>query len=122
MKRQLLKNRKKMIYDLICSRGYVPMRMKEIAMLLQLPKGKRSDLIEVLDSLEKDGKIYKNERGRYMKSKAAKRDRGKQVMEGIFISHPRGFGFVEFPDSGGSLYSGEEYGIRFSSGPCSGHG
>lgn len=100
MKRQLLKNRKKMIYDLICSRGYVPMRMKEIAMLLQLPKGKRSDLIEVLDSLEKDGKIYKNERGRYMKSKAAKRDRGKQVMEGIFISHPRGFGFVEFPDSG----------------------
>lgn len=99
MKKQLLKNRKKMIYDLICSRGYVPMRMKEMAMLLQLPKQKRADLIEVLDSLEKDGKIYKNDRGRYMKSSAAKRDKGRTMREGIFISHPRGFGFVEFPDS-----------------------
>ena len=33
--------RKKVIYDLICDDLYVPMKLKEIAMLLQIPREQR---------------------------------------------------------------------------------
>ena len=50
--------RKKVIYDLICDDLYVPMKLKEIAMLLQIPREQRNELKEVLEALEADGKIY----------------------------------------------------------------
>ena len=40
------------------------MRAKDIAMLLQIPKGKRSDLFQVLDILEMEGEII-NRKGKY---------------------------------------------------------
>ena len=36
--------RKKVIYDLICDDLYVPMKLKEIAMLLQIPREQRHEL------------------------------------------------------------------------------
>ena len=48
MKKTVLKNKKKMIYDMISSREYVPMRAREMAVLLQIPKGRRKELEEVL--------------------------------------------------------------------------
>ena len=36
--------RKKVIYDLICDDLYVPMKLKEIAMLLQIPREQRNEL------------------------------------------------------------------------------
>ncbi len=49
--------RKKIIYDLICDDFYVPMKIKEIAMLLQIPRDQREELKEVLDALE-ERKVY----------------------------------------------------------------
>ena len=77
-----LKKRKKMIYDVICSRSYVPMRGKEIAILLDIPKERRKDLQDTLDSLLQDNKITMDNRGRYMKNhgpakKEKKESRGK---------------------------------------------
>ena len=40
------------IYDLICDDLYVPMKLKEIAMLLQIPREQRNELKEVLEALE----------------------------------------------------------------------
>ena len=59
--------RKKVIYDLICDDLYVPMKLKEIAMLLQIPREQRNELKEVLEALEADGKIYVSKKGKYVK-------------------------------------------------------
>ena len=50
--------RKKVIYDFICDDFYVPMKFKEIAMILQVPKEQRDELRAVLEALEQEGKIF----------------------------------------------------------------
>ncbi len=60
-------NRKKTIYSLICAKEYVPMREKEIAALLDIPRAKRRDLTEVLEELIRERKIEKTLSGRYQK-------------------------------------------------------
>lgn len=79
--------RKKVIYDLICDDLYVPMKLKEIAMLLQIPREQRHELKEVLEALEADGKIYVSKKGKYVKGQP-------QYLKGIFQANLRGFGFV----------------------------
>lgn len=119
---QAFKSRKHMIYDLICSKNYVPMRAKEIAGLLQIPKARRAELLEVLDALEGEGKIIRIHRERYKKAPVRKAEgrkkdsgesagknrettsadeipEGRSTCTGTFISHPKGFGFVELEDS-----------------------
>ncbi len=59
--------RKKVVYDLICDDLYVPMKFKEIAVLLQAPKEERDELRRILDELEEEGKIYLTKRGKYCK-------------------------------------------------------
>ena len=79
--------RKKVIYDLICDDLYVPMKLKEIAMLLQIPREQRRELKEVLEALEADGKIYVSKKGKYVKGQP-------QYLKGIFQANLRGFGVV----------------------------
>ena len=67
-----LKNRKKLLLDFVSNKEYQPMRAKDIAMLLQIPKGKRSELFQVLDELEAEGKII-CKKGKYEKG-------GKRVL------------------------------------------
>ena len=55
---QGFEKRRKVVYDLMCDSLYVPMKFKELAMLLQVPKEQRDELKKVLESLEADGKIY----------------------------------------------------------------
>ena len=50
--------RKKVVYDLMCDSLYTPMKFKELAMLLQVPKENRDELRKILEALEKEGKIY----------------------------------------------------------------
>lgn len=57
--------------DLVSSKNYEPMRLKDIAMLLQVPKAKRSELAEVMEILVKEGKIDVISDGRYQKSRGA---------------------------------------------------
>ena len=64
-KNQQTKKRKKIVYDLISCKEYQPMRAKELAVLLQVPAGKRDQLHEILDMLLEEGKITVNKRGRY---------------------------------------------------------
>ena len=55
-KNQQTKKRKKIVYDLICCKEYQPMRAKELAVLLQVPAGKREELHKILDMLLEEGK------------------------------------------------------------------
>ena len=68
MERSLLENRKKMIYEFMCSDLYVPMKIKELAVLLDVPKAEREDLEEVLTELMQEGKIEVSKRGKYSKT------------------------------------------------------
>lgn len=93
--------RKKLIYDFICDEFYVPMKFKEIAMLLQVPKEARGDLKEVLESLETEGKIHVTQTGKYMKGEANK-------LIGYFQANARGFGFVTIENEEEDIFIGED--------------
>lgn len=79
--------RKKVIYDFICDDLYVPMKLKEIAMVLGVPKEQKEELKKVLDTLVEDGKITLSKRGKYTKGQTKR-------FTGVFQAHSRGFGFV----------------------------
>lgn len=84
---QTFEKRKKVIYDFICDDFYVPMKMKEIAIILQIPKEQRDELKEVLDTLEEEGKVFVSKKGKYAKGQAKR-------LTGTFQANARGFGFV----------------------------
>lgn len=87
MEQEILQERKKILYEFICDDLYVPMKAKEIAVVLNVPKTQRKELNEVLNALIADGKVEVSEKGKYSKTE------GKQLT-GVFTAHPRGFGFV----------------------------
>ena len=93
--------RKKVVYDFICDSLYVPMKFKELAMILQVPKEQRDELREVLESLEADGKIYLSKRGKFCKGEAKR-------LAGTFRASLKGFGFVVTEDGFGDVYICEE--------------
>ena len=84
---EMFEKRKKVIYQFICDEFYVPMKFKEIALVLQVGKDERDALRQVLEALEADGLIHLTERGKYVKGAA-------RSQKGIFQAHARGFGFV----------------------------
>lgn len=84
---ELQLERKKMIYNFICDELYVPMKAKEMAVVLGVPKGQRSELQEILNLLLAEGKIEVSAKGKYTKAEG-------KFLTGVFTAHPRGFGFV----------------------------
>ncbi len=87
MEDEKLKERKKLLLDLIYDKAYVPMKAKEIAMLLDVPKSQRGELEEVLSVLAAEGKIGISKRGKYGRPETFS-------LTGIFSGNARGFGFV----------------------------
>ena len=47
---ELFEKRKKIIYEFICDEFYVPMKLKELSMLLQVPKDQKGELKAVMDT------------------------------------------------------------------------
>lgn len=112
MKKSVIEKRKKFMMELLGDPLYKPMRLREIAALLELKKPEKNDLFEILDSLCKEGKVTCDAKGRYRKvsakerrkesfQKVTEKERREReapkgtVKEGVFIGHPKGFGFVE---------------------------
>ncbi len=81
------KNRKRIVYELICDEMYVPMKIKELAIMLDVKKEERPELEQILTELMAEGKITLSKRGKYTKAEE------KQIV-GVFTAHPKGFGFV----------------------------
>lgn len=97
----IFEQRKQMIYAFICDEFYVPMKLKELAILLQVPKEQRNELKKVMDSLLAEGKITVSSKGKYSKNEA-------QPLVGTFVAHTRGFGFVEIEGEAEDIFIGED--------------
>ena len=65
MTEEQLIERKAMFLKLFWDNTYVPMKLKELAILLDIPKNQREELKEVLDSLLAEGKIGISKKGKY---------------------------------------------------------
>lgn len=79
--------RKKMIYDFMCEDMYVPMKIKELCIVLGVTKQDRPVLERILMELQEEGKIELSKRGKYSKAES-------KNVTGVFTAHQRGFGFV----------------------------
>ena len=82
-----LEKQKKVLLDLMNDSIYVPMKIKELAILLNVPKERREELENALSSLLEEGKITLSKRGKYSVSK-------ETYLTGVFQSNEKGFGFV----------------------------
>ncbi|MBR2950213.1 MAG: ribonuclease R [Lachnospiraceae bacterium] len=79
--------RKKKIEQLINDPRYVPMKEKELAILMQVKPEDREELKRVLNALLAEGKVSLTKRGRYVKPE-------EKTLTGTFTAHAKGFGFV----------------------------
>ena len=136
MNRKDIDRRKKFILELMGDPVYKPMRLRELSSLLRLSREEKRELSDVLDSLCEDGKITQDNKGRYSRitgkwkkkekhlkgykednrnckerrekeGKDRKKPEGIQA-EGIFIGHPKGFGFVEIEGQEEDIFIPEE--------------
>ena len=93
--------RKKVICDLVEDSMYVPMKEKELAVFLQVSKEDREEFRFILQELLAEGKLQQTAKGKYIKG-------DNQQLIGTFISHSKGFGFVEIEGREDDLYIPED--------------
>ena len=97
---KLFEERKQRIYEFICDELYVPMKAKELAMILQVPKEQREEFRNMLDALVSEGKIVVSAKGKYTKNE-------DKTLIGVYTAHPRGFGFVTIEGEAEDIFIGE---------------
>ncbi len=85
------------ILELLKDENYKPMKPKEIAMLMRVPKNEYNDFLNVLGNLELNLKIQKNRKNQY-------RIVEKVYYDGIYRKHSKGFGFVKIESDEDEIY------------------
>lgn len=80
-------DKKELIWNFICDKNYVPMKKKEMAQILMVPKEEERELQFVLDQLEREYKIRKNRKNQYIIM-------DEPYFQGVYNRHQKGFGFV----------------------------
>ena len=89
------------ILNFIKDKDYAPMKAKEIAMIMRVPKNEYNDFLEVLGNLEMELKIQKNRKNQY-------RPVEKVYYDGIYRKNQKGFGFVKLEDQEDEIYISKE--------------
>lgn len=82
-------DRKERILAYISSSAYVPLKYNEMAMVLDVPESDMDELSYILDSLVKEGKIYKTKKGRYCIVNSS-----SECLIGTLHCNKASFGFV----------------------------
>lgn len=93
--------RKQMLLAFMSEPAYVPLKIKELAIILQVKKEDRGELEEIIDELLQEDKIEISKRGKYSLAK-------EKEYEGVFVSHAKGFGFVEIEGREEDLFIPED--------------
>lgn len=101
MDREQFENRKKTIDALIHDEFYVPMKIKEIAILLNIPRENREELVQVLDALVAEGRVVVSKKGKYQKSENVH-------LCGVLSCTSKGFGFVSIEGMDRDIYVSEK--------------
>ena len=83
-----MEERKEKIFEFIKDKDYTPMKAKEIALLLRVPKNDYNDFVNILKQLEDEYKIRKNRKNRYILVE-------EKYYEGYYRKNQKGFGFVK---------------------------
>ena len=86
--------RKQVILEMMKNPNYVPMKIKEIMMLLQIPTADRDELEDILGELISDGKVIRTKRGKFAIPQSY------NLVAGTFQGHPKGFGFLILDEEG----------------------
>ena len=89
--------RKNNIEQFVLSEFYVPMKEKELAIMLQVSSEDRPEFKRALEELLSENRLQITKRGRYIKPE-------QKVLTGTFISNAKGFGFVEVEGSTEDYY------------------
>ncbi len=84
-----MEEREKLIIEFMSEESYVPMKAKEIAVLLSVPKNQYSELTATLKKLEEEYKIQKNRKNKYSLVD------NEKFITGTYRANERGFGFVK---------------------------
>ncbi len=98
---ELEDRRKKMVLALIRDRDYHPMRPREMAGILNVPRSERGELGAILDSLSAEGLVRVDAGGRYLPATDI-------PVEGVYQATDRGFGFVTIEGEEGDWFVAEE--------------
>lgn len=98
--------RKKLILELMGSEFYVPMKEKELAIMMQVRPEDRNILTEILGELIAEGKIEVSKRGKYSLYDEKRALRENTVM-GTYLSTMKGFGFIEVDGREDDLFVSE---------------
>ena len=98
-----MEDKKRIVYELISHKDYKPLKIKEISMLLNLSNHDREELEKVLNELIQSGKIIKTKKGKYSLPE------NLNLLVGKYISHQKGFGFVEIEDREQDIFIPAKY-------------
>ncbi len=89
------------ILEFMKHKDYMPMKAKEIAMLMRVPKKEYNNFLEVLGNLELNFKIQKNRKSKYRLVE-------KTYYDGIYRKNQKGFGFVRLEEREDEIYIAKE--------------
>lgn len=95
-------DRKERIYEFIKDKEYVPMKLKEMAQVLMVPKDELNELKSILDELEAEYKIRKNRKNKFILM-------DEVYLEGEFLANQKGFGFVKLTESDDEIHISTGY-------------
>ena len=90
------------VLNLIKDKDYAPMKAKEIAMIMHVPKSEYNELLRILGKLEMEMKIQKNRKNQY-------RPVDTVYYDGIYRKNQKGFGFVKIEDQEDEIYIAKEH-------------
>ena len=84
---------------------YTPMKAKEIAIILGVPKKEYGEFSQTIKELEENYKIVKNRKNRYKIIE-------ENYQEGIYRKNQKGFGFVKIENKEDEIYISKENSLR----------
>ncbi|MCR5521098.1 MAG: ribonuclease R [Lachnospiraceae bacterium] len=87
-----MNEKKEKILGVITSKEYRPMKAKDLAVLMNVPREDKKDFMAAVDSLLSDGRIIEDNRNLLKLP-------GENVFSGIFSGTTKGFGFVHISES-----------------------
>ena len=97
-----MEENREIILNFMRNEQYVPMKAKDMAFILGVPKQKYAEFREILDELEREFKVQQSKKGKYMLVDES------VYKTGVLRLNSKGFGFVKIQDSDEEIFVSRE--------------